>query len=42
VRERELAAARDAGDLALARLAAQLQPGLEQHAEPGGADRVPE
>src|SRR2546423_15659291 len=34
VSERELAPAGDAGDLALARLAAQLQPALEQHPEP--------
>src|SRR4029077_4252969 len=42
VRERELAAPRDAGDLALASLAAELQPRLEEHAQPGGADRVAE
>src|SRR5689334_1547091 len=40
VGERELAPARDAGDLPLARLAAQLQPALEQHAQSRGADRV--
>src|SRR4029453_12180033 len=40
--ESQLAAATHAGDLALARLAAQLQPALEQHAQPRGADRVPE
>src|SRR6187401_1967317 len=42
VREGQLAAARDAGDLPLASLAAQLQPRLEEHPEPGGADRVAE
>src|SRR5919108_2533497 len=42
VGERELAPARDAGDLPLARLAAQLQPALEQHAQPGGADGMAE
>src|SRR5262249_4392140 len=42
VREREVAPARDAGDLPLARLAAQLQPALEQHAQARGADRVTE
>src|SRR4029453_12088137 len=40
--ESQLAAATHAGDLALARLAAQLQPALEQHAQPRGADRGPE
>src|SRR5256886_14881155 len=42
VGERERAPARDAGDLPLARLAAQLQPALEQHPQTGGADRVAE
>src|SRR5438445_10236402 len=42
VGERELPAPRDAGDLALARLPAELQPRLEEHAQPGGADRVAE
>src|SRR5688572_17742128 len=40
--EGQLAAAADAGDLALAGLAAQLQPALEQHAQAGGADRMAE
>src|SRR5437868_8033784 len=40
--EGELAAAAHAGDLPLARLAAQLQPALEQHAQTGGADRMAE
>src|SRR5438132_8171734 len=42
VGEGQLPAAADAGDLALAGLAAQLQPALEEHAQPGGADRVAE
>src|SRR3989454_10001660 len=42
VGEGELAPARDAGDLPLARFAAQLQPALEQHAQPRGADRMTE
>src|SRR5207244_9095198 len=42
VGERELAPARDAGDLPLAGLAAQLQPALEQHPKTGGADGVAE
>src|SRR5688500_12054181 len=42
VGEGQLAAAAHAGDLALARLAAQLQPALEQHAQPRGADGVAE
>src|SRR5215813_5398083 len=42
VREREVAPARDAGDLPLARLAAQLQPALEQHAQAIRADRMAE
>src|SRR5712664_334604 len=42
VGEGQLAAAADGGDLTLAGLAAKLQPALEQHAEPGGADRVAE
>src|SRR5262247_1501339 len=40
--ESQLPAAAHAGDLALARLAAQLQPALEPHAKPGGADRMAE
>src|SRR5919109_2136567 len=36
--EGQLAAAAHAGDLALAGLAAQLQPALEQHAQARGAD----
>src|SRR5688500_636667 len=42
VSERELAPARNAGDLPLARLAAQLEPALEQHPEPRGAYRMAE
>src|SRR6185312_2189647 len=42
VRQRELPAPRHAGDLALAGLAAQLQPRLEQHAQARGPDRVAE
>src|SRR5215470_8413920 len=42
VGERELAPARDAGDLPLARLTAKLQPALKQHAQARGADRVTE
>src|SRR5690242_16049706 len=42
VGERKLAPARDAGDLPLARLAAQLQPALEQHAQPRGTDGMAE
>src|SRR6266850_1023881 len=40
--EGELAAAADAGDLARARLTAQLQPALDQHAQAGGADQMAE
>src|SRR5215813_2368040 len=40
--EGQLPAAAHAGDLALARLAAQLQPALEQHAQPRGADGMAE
>src|SRR4029453_1851665 len=40
--ESQLPAATHTGDLALARLAAQLQPALEQHAQPRGADRMAE
>src|SRR5215469_15157072 len=42
VGEGQLAAAGDAGDLALAGLAAELEPRLEEHAQAGGADRVTE
>src|SRR5918996_2658402 len=40
--ESQRAAPAHAGDLALAGLAAQLQPALEQHAQPRGADRMAE
>src|SRR5687767_2597454 len=42
VSERELPPARDAGNLPLAGLAAQLQPALEQHPQPRRADRMAE
>src|SRR2546430_1219644 len=42
VREGELAPPRDGGDLALPRFAPELEPRLEEHPEPGGADRVAE
>src|SRR5262245_24525353 len=42
VREGEVATAPHAGDLSLARLAAHLQPALEEHAQPGGADGMAE
>src|SRR3989442_90700 len=40
VRERELPATRDAGDLTLPRFAAELEPALVEHPEAGRADRV--
>src|SRR5439155_24331501 len=42
VRQGERAPAGDRRDLTLARLVAELEPRLEEHPEPGGADRVAE
>jgi hypothetical protein len=42
VRQGERAAAGDARDLTLAGLAAELEPALEEHPEPGGADGMAE